>query len=113
MARWVDVRVEAGQSSRALGRLRDAFSPVNLVLDTSPPAAGPEHEISVEGHTLADVERVLREVGVGVLAGRERLGSKAEADAAAREAVARRRELRERELGRSRPWWRRWFRRRG
>jgi hypothetical protein len=73
VARWIDVRVPADQSASAMRVLLEAFVPVTFELDTDPPAAGPEHALSVQDQREPDVRRVLEANGVSVLAIRTRL----------------------------------------
>lgn len=73
MARWVDVRIPAGAESLAMPALVARFAPVTFRLDVSPPASGPEVELSVQDVPESEVRVALLTAGVEVLAIRTRI----------------------------------------
>lgn len=73
MARWVDVRIPTGSEHLALPELVKRFAPITLRLNVSPPASGPEVELSVQDVPEVEVRVALLTAGVEVLAIRTRL----------------------------------------
>lgn len=53
------VRVAATDGHLAQVILVENFAPITMTIDTHPPTAGPECEISVQDRTEADLRRVL------------------------------------------------------
>ena len=68
MSRWAVIRVCVEDGMCAQQQLVDAFAPVTMRIDTSPPAAGPEWEFAVQDRSEADVCAVLLLGGISVLA---------------------------------------------
>jgi hypothetical protein len=73
MPRAVDIRIPATQRAHAMRALMDQLAPVTFSIDAAPPAAGPEIEVTVEGHPERVVRQVLEQRGITVLAIRTRL----------------------------------------
>jgi hypothetical protein len=71
--KWVDVRIHAEDYAAAQRAVLDAFAPVDLRIDFNPPAVVPEIEMSISGHSEAEVLAVLRSGTIDVLAARTRL----------------------------------------
>lgn len=70
---YIDLRVPRDQAGKAIAVLIAEDVAALITLDSHPPAAGPEVEISVgEGFSLTYITDLLRKHGVDVLASRPR-----------------------------------------
>lgn len=74
MPRWVDVRVQTSDLNGVLDLLVKWYRPLDLKIDTSPPASGPEVQVSVKDRTEVEVRSMLEAHGISVLAIKTRIG---------------------------------------
>ena len=57
----------------AQGALTHGFAPVTMTVNTAPPAAGPEWEFAIQDRAEDRVVKLLRAVGIAVLAAKTEL----------------------------------------